>query len=172
MWRTGRVRDIQSTALFILRTIEEEANKETNQIISVQIPIEVATLLLNEKRNDIAEIENKTKNEIIIIPNKYYEIPKYTLDRSSQKNNRSNYKVTEPINDIIQNNNSGTQNQKDRLEPAVKAIVPSQRNTKSKNNNTIFGFFKNLIGTSEGEIVPDEKVNAEETKQIENQKKY
>ncbi len=46
---TGRVRDMQSTSLYILRTIEEEANKETNQTISVQIPIEVATLLLMKK---------------------------------------------------------------------------------------------------------------------------
>ena len=51
---TGRVRDIQSTSLYLLRMIQEEANKDSNQIISIQIPIEVATLLLNEKRKDIA----------------------------------------------------------------------------------------------------------------------
>ena len=158
---TGRVRDIQSTSLYILRMIEEEANKNTNQIISVQIPIEVATLLLNEKRKDIADIENKSNNEIIIIPNKYYEVPKYSLDKSSQKTTKSNYTVTEPINE----NNDSSQNQKDRLEPAVKAIVPSQKNTKSKNNKTIFGFFKDLISTTEDDLIIEEKKDTSEKEQ-------
>jgi ribonuclease E len=47
---TGRVRDVQSTALFILRLIQEEANKKSDHSISIQIPVEVATLLLNEKK--------------------------------------------------------------------------------------------------------------------------
>ena len=42
---TGRVRDIQSTALSMLRTIEQECNKEKLQSVSIQLPIEVATLL-------------------------------------------------------------------------------------------------------------------------------
>ena len=158
---TGRVRDIQSTSLYILRMIEEEANKNKNQIISIQIPIEVATLLLNEKRKDIADIENKSNNEIIIIPNKYYEVPKYSLNKSSQKTTKSSYTAIEPVNE----NNDPNQNQKDRLEPAVKAIVPSQKNTKSKNNKTIFGFFKNLISTTEDDLIIEEKKDISEKKQ-------
>lgn len=146
--------------------IQEEANKDTNQIISVQIPIEVATLLLNEKRRDIADIESKTKNEIIIIPNRYYEIPKYGLERSAQKTSKASYTAVEPPLELIQNNDEGEQNQKDRLEPVVKAIVPSKRNTKSKNNKTIFGFFKNLIGTTEDDLVEEQK--EEKTKEIKN----
>ena len=166
---TGRVRDIQSTSSYILRMIQEEANKDTNQIISVQIPIEVATLLLNEKRKDIAAIEAKTKNDIIIIPNRYYEIPKYNLERSSQKNSKASYTAVEPPTESLPNSDEDEQNQKERLEPVVKAIVPSQRNVKSKNNKSIFGFIKNLIGTSEEEMPEDKKVEvAEERKSTEN----
>jgi len=164
---TGRVRDIQSTSLYILRMIQEEANKDTSQIITVQIPIEVATLLLNEKRKDIAAIETKTNNEIVIIPNRYYEIPKYNLERSSQKTSKASYKAVEPPLESIQNNEEDEQNQKDRLEPVVKAIVPSQRNTKAKNNKTIFGFFKKLIGTAEDASVDDQKEEIEEIKNTE-----
>ena len=165
---TGRVRDIQSTSLYLLRMIQEEANKDSNQIISIQIPIEVATLLLNEKRKDIANIESKTKNEIIIIPNKFYEIPKYSLERSTQKASKASYAVVEPPLESIQNNDEDEQNQKVRLEPVVKAIVPSQRNTKSKNNKTIFGFFKNLIGTTEDSLVEESKeTKTEERKNTE-----
>ena len=134
---TGRVRDIQSTSLYILRMIQEEANKDTNQIITVQIPIEVATLLLNEKRKDIAAIEAKTNNEIIVIPNRYYEIPKYNLEKSSKKTSKASYTAVEPPLESIQNNDEDEQNKKDRLEPVVKAIVPTERNTKSKNNKGI-----------------------------------
>ena len=38
----------------------------------------------------------------------------------------------------------------------MKAIVPSQRSVKPKNNKTIFGFIKNLIGTSDNQL-PEEK---------------
>ncbi len=166
---TGRVRDIQSTSLYILRMIQEEANKDTNQIITIQIPIEVATLILNEKRKDIAAIEAKTNNEIVIIPNRYYEIPKYNLERSSQKTSKASYKAVEPPLESIQNNEEDQQNQKDRLEPVVKAIVPSQRNAKSKNNKTIFGFFKNLIGTTTDDSVDEQKVKEiEEIEEIKN----
>ena len=60
------------------------------------------------------------------------------------------------------------QNQKDRLEPVVKAIVPSQRNTKSKNNKTIFGFFKNLIGTTEDDSVEESERKKKSTEEIKN----
>ena len=167
---TGRVRDIQSTSLYILRMIQEEANKDSNQIISVQIPIEVGTLLLNEKRQHISEIESKTNNEIIIIPNRYYEIPKYSLEKSSQKNSKASYSAVEPPNESIQFNEDDEQNQKDRLEPVVKAVVPTQRNTKSKNNKTIFGFFKNLIKTSEEDSLKEQEEKVENITNIEKPK--
>ena len=93
---TGRVRDIQSTALFIFRLIQEEANKESSQSIAIQLPVEVATLLLNEKRKEIVDIESKTGNEIVIIPNRYLEIPKYDLQKSSKKLGKASYAVVEP----------------------------------------------------------------------------
>lgn len=137
---TGRVRDIQSTALYILRLIQEEAIREEDQVISVQIPVEVATLILNEKRNSIIEIEQKYNNDIVIIPNKYFEIPKFELTKSAKKAGKVSYTAVEPpkeetyseINDVNE----------ERLQPAVRAIVPK---TKSKKDKSIFGFFKNLI---------------------------
>ena len=94
---TGRVRDVQSTALFILRLIQEEANKKSDHSISIQIPVEVATLLLNEKRDDIKKIEDRSSNRIIIIPNRYFEIPKYHLDSTSSSSGSSSYKLVEHL---------------------------------------------------------------------------
>ena len=54
---TGHIRGIESTALHILRITQEDAMKENSAIIQVQLPVEVATFLLNEKRADIHAIE-------------------------------------------------------------------------------------------------------------------
>ena len=83
------------------------------------------------------------------------------------KNSKASYTAVEPPSESIQNADEDEQNQKERLEPVVKAIVPSQRNVKSKNNKSIFGFIKNLIGTSEDEI--PEKKKEEVTKGKEEQ---
>jgi ribonuclease E len=47
----------ESAALHILRILEEEAMKENTGAFHVQVPVDVATFLLNEKRVDIARIE-------------------------------------------------------------------------------------------------------------------
>ena len=103
---TGRVRDIQSTALSMLRMIEQECNKEKLQSVSIQLPIEVATLLLNEKRNDIRDIETRSECTIVVIPNRYFEIPKFHIERSAQNSGKASYKVVEqPLEEDLEKNN-------------------------------------------------------------------
>jgi ribonuclease E len=151
---TGRVRDVQSTALFILRLIQEEANKKSDHSISIQIPVEVATLLLNEKRDDIKKIEDRSSNRIIIIPNRYFEIPKYHLDSTSSSSGSSSYKLVEqPLEDISSTNDQKELNE-EKLEPVVKNVIPADKN---KKNKSIFGFFKNLIGVNESDLTQSEK---------------
>jgi len=160
---TGRVRDIQSTALFILRLIEEAASKKNNQSISIQIPVEVATLLLNEKRKDIQDIEDRNDNEIIIIPNRYFEIPKFHIETSSKKIGAASYSVVEqPLEESLSESEKND-TQKEKLEPVVKSLIPSQKNIKTKNNKSIFGFFKSLISTNDGQAPKiDENIPSEQ----------
>jgi ribonuclease E len=47
---TGHIRSCESAALHILRILEEEAMKENTGAVHVQVPVDVATFLLNEKR--------------------------------------------------------------------------------------------------------------------------
>ena len=142
---TGRVRDTQSTALYMLRLIEDESTKEENQTIAIQLPVEVATLLLNEKRSAINTIEEKSGNSIVIIPNRYYEIPKYLIDKSAQKSGKVSYTAVEPPSEEMFNDNEDVD--KEKLVPAVKSLMPNKGN--SKKNKSLFGFFKNLIGSDE-----------------------
>ena len=78
---TGHIRGIESTALHILRITQEEAMKENSKAIQVQLPVEAATFLLNEKRADIHKIEQRTGVEVVLIPNIHMETPNYTITR-------------------------------------------------------------------------------------------
>ena len=77
----GRIRDTRSLALAILRVIEEEALKEGSFIIRVQVPLSIGAYLLNEKRNDLADIESRTGTQMVIIPNMNLETPHYLVER-------------------------------------------------------------------------------------------
>lgn len=77
----GFIRGTDSLALSILRLIEEEAIKENSFQIQAQVPVDVGTYLLNEKRNKITGIEQRNKVEVIIIPNQHLETPHFHVTR-------------------------------------------------------------------------------------------
>ena len=78
---TGHIRSTESSALHILRILEEEAMKENTGAVHLQVPVDVATFLLNEKRSDIAHIEYRHKILLIIIPNRHLETPHHEIIR-------------------------------------------------------------------------------------------
>ncbi len=78
---TGFIRSIESTALHILRIIQEEAMKENTAAVHAQVPVDVATFLLNEKRTDIQSIDTRLKVNVVLIPNMHLETPNYRIDR-------------------------------------------------------------------------------------------
>lgn len=97
---TGHIRGIESTALHILRITQEDAMKENSAIIQVQLPVEVATFLLNEKRADIHKIEQRMGVEVVLIPNIHLETPNYNImrikhDDVTLETNRASYKMVE-----------------------------------------------------------------------------
>jgi ribonuclease E len=78
---TGHIRGTESTALHILRIIQEEAMKENSAAVHAQVPVDVATFLLNEKRADIHLIEARLKVNVMLIPNTHLETPNYKVER-------------------------------------------------------------------------------------------
>ncbi|MDA8129075.1 MAG: Rne/Rng family ribonuclease [Betaproteobacteria bacterium] len=78
---TGHIRGTESSALHILRILQEEAMKENTGAVHVQLPVDVATFLLNEKRPDIHTIESRLKVNVVLIPNIHMETPHYTITR-------------------------------------------------------------------------------------------
>jgi ribonuclease E len=77
----GSIRDTKSLSLSILRLLEEEANKERSAEVRVIVPTDVATYLLNEKRNDISDIEKRTRIRVLVIPNISMETPHFEVQR-------------------------------------------------------------------------------------------
>ena len=78
---TGHIRGTESTALHILRIIQEEAMKENSAAVHAQVPVDVATFLLNEKRAEIHSIEARLKVNVVLIPNTHLETPNYKVER-------------------------------------------------------------------------------------------
>ncbi|WP_238865550.1 Rne/Rng family ribonuclease [Achromobacter xylosoxidans] len=78
---TGVIRDAESSALHVLRLLQEEAMKENTAAAHAQVPVDVATYLLNEKRADITKMEARLKVNLVLIPNKHLETPHHHIER-------------------------------------------------------------------------------------------
>ncbi|MGH8453083.1 MAG: Rne/Rng family ribonuclease, partial [Nevskiales bacterium] len=77
----GNIRGVESLALSVLRLIEEEAMKDRTGRIVAQLPVPVATFLLNEKRGAIAELEKRNGVHITLVPNPEFDTPLYEIKR-------------------------------------------------------------------------------------------
>ncbi|MCU4674787.1 ribonuclease E [Catenovulum sp. 2E275] len=78
---TGVVRSTESLALSILRLLEEEAIKENTVQVQAQVPVEVATYLLNEKRGAVRFIEKGHDVRVVVVPNPHLDTPNYEVSR-------------------------------------------------------------------------------------------
>ena len=77
----GHIRGTESTALHILRIIQEESMKDNTAAVHAQVPVDVATFLLNEKRVDLQLLEARHRVNVLLIPNVHIETPNYTVTR-------------------------------------------------------------------------------------------
>ncbi len=78
---TGHIRSVRSSALAVLRMIQEEAMKENTAAVQVHLPVETASYLLNEKRVEVGAIESRIGTPITIVPASELEVPQYHIRR-------------------------------------------------------------------------------------------
>jgi ribonuclease E len=122
----GSIRSVESMALAILRLIGEEARKDKTAQVVAQVPVEVATYLINEKREWLRTLEDKGGVEVLVVPNQYIQTPEYSLKRvrtdevDLAENKVLSYKM--PVQPAVADP-SGTKQEKPQLEPA--AVVPT-----------------------------------------------
>ncbi|WP_345795779.1 Rne/Rng family ribonuclease [Castellaniella sp. MT123] len=128
---TGVIRDAESSALHVLRLLQEEAMKEGTAALHAQVPVDVATFLLNEKRRDISQIESRLKVNLVLIPNKSLETPHHHIERLRHDDprldeNKTSFElVQEPEEKLIWQPNKA-QETKARPEALVKGIQPAE----------------------------------------------
>jgi ribonuclease E len=113
----------------MMRVIQEEAMKESTAAVHAQVPVEVATYLLNEKRAEIAKLEARVKVEIVLIPNKYIETPHYKLERLRHDDDRlstyrASYSIADGPTDEGDYLDRKFEGGKPRQEAAVKGFTP------------------------------------------------
>lgn len=128
---TGHIRGTDSSALHILRIIQEEAMKENTTALHVQVPVDVATYLLNEKRAEIHAIEARLKMSVILIPNVHLETPNYNITRLRHDDIKSgevqtSYQMVEKPTEEIALPSAAKEPKPARPQAAVKGITPSQ----------------------------------------------
>lgn len=171
---TGHIRGTDSSALHILRIIQEEAMKEHTSLLQVQLPVDVATFLLNEKRSDIYRLEARLKVGIILVPNIHMETPNYIINRLKHEDLKStelpaSYEMVEKISEEILPP-SNVQNVKaSQPKAAVTGIKLDQpaplREEKPREPLSFLDKFFSLFKSSSGQNQAQSELTAEEEKE-------
>ena len=128
----GVIRSVESLALAVLRLIGEEARKDRTAKVIAQLPVDVATYLMNEKRDWLHDIESRSRVDIVLVPNKYLETPAYELrrvrdDETDLPENSviSHHMAVEPKIDLDAIATAEEEKAPALQQPAVTTIVPS-----------------------------------------------
>ena len=153
----GYVRGPESLALSILRIVEEEALKDMTGRIVARLPMEVATFLLNEKREGVVDIEKRTDTSIILVPDPAMILPNYEVERVRAEDTKhesareASYELTAET-DATPAFVTETAPVPD--EPAVKVVpppapVPPQITVTPKKSGLLTQFWNRLFGVRE-----------------------
>jgi ribonuclease E len=123
----GSIRSIESLALSILRLIGEETRKDRTARLIVQVPVDVATYLINEKRDALRALEDKSHAQMVIVPNPHIQTPEYSIRRVRDdeaqlaENSQVSYQIpaAPAVADAIERDRKPAAEQ-----PAVAALLP------------------------------------------------
>lgn len=105
--------------------------KEHSAAIHVQVPVDVATFLLNEKRAEIHLIESRLKVSITLIPNLHLETPHYSVTRlrhddMTAENLQASYKLVTMPEESQTATEAAQETKPQRPQAVVQGITPAQ----------------------------------------------
>ncbi|WP_407410102.1 ribonuclease E/G [Acinetobacter sp.] len=92
---TGMVRDLRSLSLSIMRKVEEIALRERHGEVQVQVPVEIAAFLLNEKRHSLVYLEQTSNARVTVLPHPHLETPHYEISYNPEGFAPTSYERTE-----------------------------------------------------------------------------
>jgi ribonuclease E len=128
----GHIRSVESSALHILRILQEEAMKENTAAVHAQVPVDVATFLLNEKRAEFHALEQRLKVNVVLIPNIHLETPNYNVTRlrhdelNQMEPLPASYRMMEQPAEAEKAEAEGAEAKPVRVQAAVQGITPEQ----------------------------------------------
>ncbi len=168
---TGHIRSAESAALHILRILEEEAMKDNTAAVHTQVPVDVATFLLNEKRPDIQAIEMRHKVNILLIPNIHLETPQHSITRlrhdelNLDELQQPSYKMVDvPSEDADKQASAAAEAKVPRQEAAIKGItldqpapIVAEKTAKTADS----GLIAKILGWFRGSAKPEVAVKPE-----------
>ena len=139
------VRGPRSLGQSILRIIGEDSAKDNTGEIQVYVPSDVASYLLNEKRNDIINIEKTNNIRVLVIADPYKSRPYYKVVRikSSDIKNVDSYNLT-PNSPEPDTNWRDDKNQTKSMKPVVDGIKPPKMPKKKKEG--LVSWIKSIAG--------------------------
>lgn len=160
----GTIRSIESLSMSVMRLIEEYATKHHTSQVNVQVPVEVGSYILNEKRTDISLFEERHDVVIFIMPNPHMETPSVEITSIKLTERR---KLNTPSHQLIKPPEQADKPAALRRSinepadtPAVKGIFPQQPAPKSsargkaQSPSLISRFLKALFGGEKAEEAP------------------
>ena len=135
----GISRTTESSAVFVLRVIEEEGSKNRSSRININIPTDVAIYLLNQKRQMLVNLQQKYTMDIIISAD---DSIKYIGDYKIERIKRI-VEITTPATPIAQNpnqnknpNQNRNPNQNNKRNQRPNKVAPSENVVKNVEEET------------------------------------
>src|SRR5206468_2981170 len=78
---TGFIRSVESTALYVLRSIEEEGIRRRSAEVCIYVPTNVALYILNQKRESLTQIEARYGVKVMVAQDDTLIPPSFRLER-------------------------------------------------------------------------------------------
>ena len=171
----GHVRGVQSLGLAVLRLVEEEANKENVSQLIIQLPVPVATFMLNEKRVQLDVIERRHDVKLLLIPNPHLETPHYDIESikdGSERSEVSHHLMVTPENEIpevLKDKPVAEQPAVTGVSPSAPApVVSEDKKDKEDKEETKPSLLKRLLNVLTGKAVDSEAEESAEKEETEN----
>ena len=158
----GNIRSVESLSISVLRLIHEEAIKEKTGRVLVEVPVPVATYLMNEKRQNLINIESQCRVAVVVIPNPHMDTPTFRIERIRSDQLRehdqpSHHVVTTPAVEIPSGESARPS------APAVATLRPTAPMPASAGKPAAKrqgGWFSRLLGALNGNGGEEKKTEA------------
>lgn len=143
----GTIRGVESLSLSVLRLMEEEALKEKTGRIIAELPVDVATFLMNEKRQVLNDMGNRHNVDLTVVPNVNLDTPNFNIQRyrvgEKQAANKNSYEMqTEKAAEY----DISTGSNQPYEQAVIESVLPSSPAPKPPSKTNGAGLLKKLLG--------------------------